>query len=61
MPEMMQAADASTAMAGIVRAVADGDLTSREGATVAGLVEAFRRTLETEDLERRVLALEGER
>ena len=61
MPEMMQAADASTAMAGIVHAVADGDLTPREGATVAGLIEAFRRTLETEDLERRVLALEGER
>lgn len=59
MPALAAAADAPQAMAGIVRAVADGDLTPMEGATVAGMVEAFRRTLETEKLERRVAFLEA--
>ena len=58
MPDMTSSVDASQAMAGIVRAVADGDLTPSEGATVAGLVETFRKTLETEDLERRITKLE---
>ena len=58
MPDMTRSVDASKAMAGILRAVADGDLTPSEGATVAGLVETFRRTLETEGLERRITKLE---
>ena len=58
MPDMTRSVDASKAMAGILRAVADGDLTPSEGATVAGLVETFRKTLETEDLERRITKLE---
>ena len=39
LPDMVQAADTSQAMAGIVRAVSEGELTPTEGATVAGLVE----------------------
>ena len=58
-PNMDSAADAATALGAILEAVASGDLTPSEASNLSGLVEAFRRTLETEDLERRILALEG--
>jgi hypothetical protein len=57
-PEMVTAADASKAMAGLLKAVADGDLVPTQGAAVANLIEAFRRTLETEELESRIERLE---
>jgi hypothetical protein len=57
-PEMVTAADASKAMAGLLKAVADGDLVPAQGAAVANLIEAFRWTLETEELERRIERLE---
>ncbi len=57
-PKIESAADASAALAAIVNAVATGDLTPSEAASLSGLIESFRRTLETEDLERRVTALE---
>lgn len=57
-PEMSCAADATKALGVILIAVAEGDMTPSQGAALAGLVETFRKTLETEDLERRVLALE---
>jgi len=57
-PEMKSAEDSVEAMGGVVRAVADGELTPQEGAAVAGLIEAFRRALETEELERRIASLE---
>ena len=58
LPAMKTADDAARAMGAIVEAVSSGSLTPSEGAAVAGLVEAFRRTLETEELERRVERLE---
>lgn len=57
-PEMTSAQDAASAMAGVVKAVSEGELTPQEGAAVTGLIEAFRRSLETEELERRVSELE---
>ena len=42
----------------VIGAVAAGDLTPGEGGALAGLVETYRRALETEDLERRVTLLE---
>ncbi len=42
----------------MLAAVSAGDLTPLEGASVMGLVEGYRKTLETEDLERRLTALE---
>lgn len=44
----------------IVPAVAAGELLPAEAATVAGIVEARRKALETQELERRIAALETE-
>ena len=59
LPPMQSAADAAKAAAGVLGAVAGGDLTPTEGAHVMTLVETYRRTLETTELEARVAALEG--
>ena len=46
------------AMAAVLDHVAEGEITPDEGATVAGILEVKRRTLELVDLEARILALE---
>ncbi len=51
LPAMQSAAE--------LAAVALGDLTPTEGAHVMGLIEAYRRTLETTELEARMVALEA--
>ncbi len=61
LPSMQSAADAAKAAGAVLGAVAVGDLTPTEGAQIMGLVETYRRTLETSELEARVAALEGER
>ena len=58
LPPMKSARDAAQAAAAVLAAVAEGDLTPTEGAHVMGLVETYRRTLETSELEARVAALE---
>lgn len=59
LPPMTTAKDAATAAGAILDAVALGYLTPLEAAQVMGLIETYRRTLETCDLEARVAALEG--
>lgn len=59
LPQMKIARDASEAAAAVLQAVSEGDLTPGEGAKVMMLVDAFRRTLETSELEARLAALEG--
>ena len=59
LPPMQSAADAAKAAGAVLDAVALGDLTPTEGAHIMGLVETYRRTLETTELEARVMALEG--
>ncbi len=59
LPEMKNAGDALTAVNGIVQAGAPGELTPGEATSLAGLIESFRRTAETNDLERRITRLEG--
>ena len=59
LPRMETARDAAKAAGAVLGAVADGDLTPTEGAHIMGLVETYRRTLETSDLEARLAALEG--
>ena len=59
LPPMQSAADAAKAAGAVLDAVAAGDLTPTEGAHIMGLVETYRRTLETTELEARVAALEG--
>ena len=59
LPRMQAAADAAKAAGAVLDAVALGDLTPTEGAHIMALVETYRRTLETTELEARVVALEG--
>jgi hypothetical protein len=59
LPPVTSAADAAAAMASIINAVANGELTPGEASTVAALVEQYRRTLETADIEARISALEN--
>lgn len=58
LPSMASALDAAQAAAAVLEAVAAGELTLTEGAHLMGLVETYRRTLETTELEARVAALE---
>ena len=58
LPEMETAGDALTAVNHIVQAVANGELTPSEATKLAGLIETFRKTAETNDLERRITKLE---
>ena len=59
LPPMMSAADAAKAAGAVLDAVALGDLTPIEGTHIMALVETFRRTLETTEIEARLAALEG--
>lgn len=59
LPSMTTAADAAKGAAAVLAAVAAGDLTPTEGAHIMGLIETYRRTLETTELEARLAALEG--
>jgi len=61
LPAMTTAKDAATAAAAVLGAVASGALTPTEGAHIMGLIEAYRRTLETTELEGRVTALENDK
>jgi len=61
LPAMESATDAAQAAGAVLAAVAAGELTPTEGAHVMALIETFRRTLETTELERRLAALEGGR
>ncbi|SLN72041.1 hypothetical protein ROJ8625_03781 [Roseivivax jejudonensis] len=59
LPEMKTAEDATKAAQAVLKAVSEGELTPSEAASVMALVETYRRALETEELERRVAALES--
>jgi hypothetical protein len=59
LPPIKSAEDASEAAQAVLQAVSQGDVTPLEGATVMGLVEQYRRVLETTELERRITALEA--
>jgi hypothetical protein len=58
LPPIAAAADVARALSELVQAVAAGDVTPEEAATVAGLLEAKRRAIETADLEARINQLE---
>ena len=57
---MINANDASEAAGSVLRAVSDGELTPIEATRVMGLIDSFRRTLELNDIENRLKALEHE-
>jgi hypothetical protein len=58
MPRMETARDAAKAAGGVLEVVALGYLTPTEGAHIMALVETYRRTLETTEIEHRLAALE---
>ncbi len=58
LPDIETMDDAANAARAILRAVADGEVTPLEAASVMAVVEQFRRTLETTEIERRITALE---
>jgi hypothetical protein len=58
MPPMHSAADAAKAAGAVLGAVADGELTPAEGAHIMALIETYRKTPETCELETRVSVLE---
>ena len=59
LPKIQSAHEASEAAAAVLTAVSNGDLTPVEGASVMGLVESYRRVLETSEFEARIAALEA--
>ena len=50
--------DIQTAYSVIIKAMADGEISPDEAATVAGILDAKRKAIETAELERRIEALE---
>lgn len=59
LPDVSDAAGIAAAQATILQAVAAGELMPNEGNILAGIVEARRKALETQELELRVAALEA--
>jgi hypothetical protein len=59
LPDTGSAEGIAQAQAAILRAVATGDLLPGEATTLAGIVEARRKALETLELEQRISLLEG--
>ena len=58
LPTIQNAEEASEAARAILAAVSQGELTPLEAVGVMGLVETFRKTLETSELESRISKLE---
>lgn len=58
LPAINDASEAAQAAQAVLQAVSEGNITPLEGAAVMGLVESYRRTLETTELETRIEALE---
>jgi Family of unknown function (DUF5681) len=59
LPLVQTAADIAAAVATLTMAIASGDVTPDEAATVASVLEMRRKALETEEFELRLLVLEG--
>ncbi len=58
LPDIKTADDAANAARAILKAIAQGGITPLEGASIMAVLEQFRRTLETTEIERRITALE---
>ena len=58
LPPVERAADHAPALAAVVNAVAEGDLTPTEGKGLAEVLELHRKAIETAELERRIRDLE---
>ncbi|MEM1372440.1 MAG: hypothetical protein AAGG72_09480 [Pseudomonadota bacterium] len=58
LPEMNSAHDASEAAQAVLHAASESEITPGEDAQVMALVETYRKTLETVELEQRISQLE---
>lgn len=58
LPALEGPGDLVKALGGILHAVASGDLTPDEASTVAGILDAKRRAIETTEIETRLAAIE---
>jgi len=58
LPSMSTSADVATALSAIITEMAGGGLTPDEAATAASVIEVKRKALETEELDRRLRAIE---
>ena len=58
-PEINNANDGAKVMGSILRSLADGYITPNEASSVAGVIETYRKTLETSEFEGRLSALES--
>lgn len=58
-PKIETTEDTVSAVSAILTAVARGNITPSEGHTLSGIVENVRKAIETQDLERRLEALEA--
>lgn len=59
LPPIESPTDIATAQSAILQAVAAGEITPSEGTTLAGIVEARRKALETDELAQRLAELEA--
>jgi hypothetical protein len=59
MPPVETAGDLAAAMGAMVQAMAQGEVTPDEAATIASVFEIRRKTIETFEFEQRLKALEG--
>jgi len=59
LPQMECVEDTVKAMAVISSGVGDGELTPSEGQVLSGMVENYRKAIETTELEQRISELEG--
>src|SRR4029434_718475 len=59
MPAIATAADVLKAQSAAIRAMASAEITPDEAATIAGVLEAKRKAIETADIEQRITAVEA--
>ena len=58
LPKMTNSNDAVDVMAGILKAVASGEITPDEANRISNTIDTYRKTLETSEFENRIIALE---
>jgi hypothetical protein len=60
LPQIESAADIAPAMKAVTSALAAGQITPGEAATIAAVVDTFVRAIETSDFERRLRMVEAD-
>ncbi len=61
LPAINAAPDVPKALSSVIAAMASGEISPDEASVIAGVIESKRKAIETEELDRRLTALEGAR